>query len=240
MYSARKLRQQAFDVFHRFCSPVLSVCAKRYLAWDAEQSIRADWGHGKQPLFFKHEANLYRWRFRPEEVEWVERGMNARQYFFPGCRVLDLCCGDGSYPYLFYADIAGQVDAVDSCTEALAYAEQHFSHPRVRYHRRDVLREPFPSGAYDVAIINGGLAYFSEGEQKQLLAKLPAVLGSGGVFVGTTPMAAHSGKKHTVHHAREFASEVELRRLLLSVFSRVDVRVTHWVGRTNLVFICRS
>ena len=45
---------------------------------------------------------------------------------FDKCKVLDVCCGDGSYSYMFFSDIAGHIDAIDNDEYALQYAKNTF------------------------------------------------------------------------------------------------------------------
>lgn len=84
-----------------------------------------EWRFGTEiPLFFKHQINFNLWRFAPREWLFCARGIYALEKKFPNCKVLDLCCGDGSYSFLFFADISSHIDAVDYTAPVLLYAKK--------------------------------------------------------------------------------------------------------------------
>src|SRR6266568_409285 len=98
--------------------------AERYLrAFYRWRTYQAWVASPQPPEWFDHRSDLYRW---PETQTplWLERGVFARALMQPGCRVLDLCCGDGFYPFHFYASVADRIDAVDRNAAALAHARR--------------------------------------------------------------------------------------------------------------------
>lgn len=71
------------------------------------------------------------------DVSGIRRDHVARYEFVArrlpkGSRVLDLACGVG-YGSLILAEAGHHVDAVDANPEAIAYAREHYAHPRITY-----------------------------------------------------------------------------------------------------------
>ncbi len=87
--------------------------SKKYASVHTRLTGIMDWGFAPTtPSSYKHEINLYNWRFDPTQVEFVEIAY-GRMQLRRNDTVLDLCCGDGSYSYLFFSDISKRVDAID-------------------------------------------------------------------------------------------------------------------------------
>jgi hypothetical protein len=63
----------------------------------------AEWGIHPFPEYFDHKIGLY-WMWRAQRNDhWIECGMFSLLAMQPGCRALELCCGDGFYVHLFYS-----------------------------------------------------------------------------------------------------------------------------------------
>src|SRR5947209_5174652 len=117
---------------------------RRYYAWETERR----WDSGAHPPeWFDHRADLYLWPVLKRPF-WVERGVFSREVMRPGARVLDLCCGDGFFPFAFYSGSAGQIDAVDRDEAAIAHARRWHAAPNITYFRNDVVADPFPAMEY--------------------------------------------------------------------------------------------
>ena len=140
---------------------------RRYYAYDTQ---RLWGGPHPPPEWFDHRADLYLWSEHLNPL-WVERGVFSREVMFEGCRVLDLCCGDGFYPYHFYVKIASHVDAVDRDPTALAHARKWHSHPRISYIQLDVVTGQFPGIDYDVITWDGAIEHFSMDQIRIVLKK---------------------------------------------------------------------
>jgi SAM-dependent methyltransferase len=126
-----------------------------------------------RPQYYNHQLNLYKWIYNPGEWAFTARGVYAREKMFPGCKVLDLCCGDGSYSYLFFSDIAGAIDAVDIDQTAIKHALRYYaSRPNIKYHRLDITRDNFPSSGYDFVIWNAAICYFDITDIHTILQKI--------------------------------------------------------------------
>jgi SAM-dependent methyltransferase len=172
-----------------------------------------------RPQFFKHQINLGRWPLQPARWSFAARGVYARQDMFRGCRVLDLCCGDGSVSYLFFSDIAGQVDAVDNDAYAIAYARKYFPSPVVQYYQLDIINSEFPSREYDFVVWNAAICYFSEADIRVILRKIIAAGKSSMRMTGMLPKA-----NAWVDHKTEFADRCSVEKLLLEYFGTLEVR----------------
>ncbi len=97
------------------------------------------------------------WRFDTSRWSFTACGVYAIEKMFPGCKVLDLCCGNATYSYLFFSDIAGRVDAIDNDLEAITYAKRFNNKITINYFKFDTLNEPFPNSDYDIIVWNAGI-----------------------------------------------------------------------------------
>lgn len=203
--------------------PALLARASAYCQW--KFAAKAN------PQYFKHEFNLYRWRFTPRLWAFTARGVFARERMFPGCKVLDLCCGDGSIPYLFFTDIAGSIDAIDRDAAAIAYARRNFIAPNLHYHEKNILNEPLPDSDYDFVVWNAGISYFSEIDIVAVLKKVLQTNRKKFELIGLTPRAYNY-----VDHKHEFQSGAELKKFLATFFSHVETKEIDEGNITNIYF----
>jgi len=185
--------------------------------------------------WYDHRADLYHWS-KSRNPLWVERGVMSRQVMFPGCQVLDLCCGDGFYPYYFYAEVPARVDALDSDHRAVRHAMRWHSHPNIRYWVRDALKEEFPAPEYDVISWDAGIQYFTPEQMRIILGKcFRALEPRGGVLTGYTVLA-EQGKKYHRRHKYEFTSSEELAGFLEGFFPFAGTLETQYPKRRNVYF----
>jgi ubiquinone/menaquinone biosynthesis C-methylase UbiE len=210
--------------------------AERYLRfYYAHERLRFSGGPHPAPEWFDHRADLYRWSELRNSF-WVERGVFSREVMFEGCRVLDLCCGDGFYPYHFYAEIASLVDAVDSDPMALAHARKYHHHPKINYLQTDVVSDDFPASNYDVITWDGAIEHFSVDQIQGVLDKSVEVLqASEGILCGYTILARGSDRSHPLHQ-HEFSSAAELKQILAEFFPFVGTVETEYPERHNIYF----
>ena len=172
-----------------------------------------------RPQFFKHKIDLCRWPIEPSRWSFTARGVYAREDMFEGCKVLDLCCGDGSYCFLFFSDIAGAIDAVDRDAHALAYARRQFSGPTITYHEIDIVNQPLPSADYDFVIWNAAICYFHEDEIRRVIEKIIAAGKNGMKLRGMLPRA-----NGWIDHKTEFSDRASVEGFLGQYFGLVAVR----------------
>jgi len=205
---------------------------RRYYAYHTSRLWE---GVDARPEWFDHRADLYRWA-ELRVPSWVERGVFSREVMFQGCRVLDLCCGDGFYPYYFYSGTASQIDAVDRDPTAIIHARKWHGHPTIRYVQQDLIADEFPDTDYDVITWDGAIEHFSLDEIRQVLQKcVKAMKTPYGVLNGHTIVARDSGKSHP-DHQHEFCSAEELKNLLRESFPFVGTLETKYPERHNLYF----
>ena len=171
------------------------------------------------PQFFKHQINLSRWRFEPQRWAFIARGVYAREKMFRGCRVLDLCCGDGTYSRLFFSDIAAGIDAVDNDAHALSYARRFNAAPNVVYYKIDIVAQALPASGYDFVIWNAAICYFDVAQIGIILDKIVQAGAAGMTLVGMLPKA--NGYRD---HKTEFADTEAVHQLLAARFGQVTVR----------------
>jgi hypothetical protein len=184
------------------------------------------------PQYFNHQINLYQWMYRPAGWSFTARGVYARERMFQGCKVLDLCCGDGSYSYLFFSDIAGAIDAVDRDPQALRHARKYYaSRPNIRFHRLDAVTDEFPRSDYDFVVWNAAICYFDLPDIHRILRKI-ADCGSAGMYLyGIAPLATGYAD-----HKTEFRDVAELRGLLMNYFTDVHVQQVDELTIQNVYF----
>jgi SAM-dependent methyltransferase len=214
--------------------PSLMHLAERYLRiyyrWD---TIRRWQLAEHPPEWFDHRSDLYRFSERRAPY-WAERGIFARELMSEGCRVLDLCCGDGFIPYHFYSELAVHVDACDRDPTALEHARRYHAHPRIVYSRRDVVADPFPGGGYDVVTWDAAIEHFSLDAIDTVLRKIRAAMMPGGALVGYTILNA--GDRMHPDHEHEFRDARELAATIGRHFPHVATLETHYPDRRNVYF----
>jgi SAM-dependent methyltransferase len=207
------LGSMPFDGMLRLSQGLSSAVARGLFVRDWRMEVRG------RPRFFKHKIDLSRWPSDPSRWSFTARGVYAREEMFEGCKVLDLCCGDGSYSFLFFSDIAGAIDAVDYDANALAYARRQFAAPRIAYHQIDIVREPLPSAGYDFVVWNAAICYFREEEIRLIIEKIIAAGKAGMVLRGMLPRA-----NGWVDHKTEFEDSASIERFLQRYFEIVAIR----------------
>jgi SAM-dependent methyltransferase len=192
-----------------------------------------DWHHETRgrPQFFKHNVNLACWPFDSERWAFTARGVFARACMNRGCRVLDLCCGDGSYSKFFFSDIASFVDAVDSDDYAISYAKQLHTGININYYQLDIVNQPFPNSEYDVVVWNAAICYFKISEIKIVIEKIVKASATGALFVGMCPKA-----NGWIDHKTEFVDAATLKCYLDQFYANVSVTEIDETSTTSLYF----
>jgi len=191
-----------------------------------------DWRYNDSdvPKFFKHQIDVNLWRFNPSEWSFTLRGSLARLHIFQGCKVLDLCCGDGSYSYLFFSDVSSSVDAIDYDHSAISYAKRYYKHSKINYQQVNIIDTEFPANDYDVIVWNAGISYFTKEQIKIVLDK---IVNSGGeklILCGMTPKA-----NGHIDHKTEFETVGELRMLLNAYFEEINIQEVIEGNNSNIV-----
>ena len=168
---------------------IFYIIAKRYASIHTKLMHYTDWYFNDiKPSSYKHEINLYNWIFDSSQSQFVEGGVFGRMLIKKNDNVLDLCCGDGSYSYLFFSDISKQVDAVDYNKESIAYAKKHYAKKNINYLLNNLLQYKFKNEFYDVVIWKAGVAYFTKEERQILFNKIFKSLRYCGKLYISTPI----------------------------------------------------
>lgn len=166
--------------------------SKKYTYYHTRLLLLTDWYlSSKTPSSFKHEINLYSWRFNPAEVEFVELAY-GRMHLKKGDTVLDLCCGDGSYAYLFFSDLASKIDSIDYDAHTIAYAKKNFAAENITFICANLLEHPMPEESYDLVVWTSGVAYFTKDNRAKILEKIHRALKSSGKLYIKTPIEEKS------------------------------------------------
>lgn len=176
---SRRLSQMVYAPERRW-----SLSQRLVRAFFADENHRFWHDRPEPPHWSNHRCTLGLWSDH-RDAAFVERGCYARELMRPGCRVLDLCCGDGFYAFHFYSGTAAVVDAVDLDGEALAVARRHHQADNINFHRLDVVTDSFPRPRYDVVCWDGALGHFDADQIERLLAKIAASLGDDGTLCGS-------------------------------------------------------
>ena len=195
----------------------------------------AQWGLPPVPEFFDHKIGLY-WMWRANRLaHWVERGVFSLLAMKPGCRALELCCGDGFNAYFFYSSRVGSMLSVDFDPKAIAYATSNFRTENVTYQLADI-RTQMPEGIFDNIVWDAAIEHFTEAEIADLMVNIKKRLSPIGILSGFTIVERADGKKMLVHHEYEFKSKEDLARFFRPHFRNVRVFETIYPDRHNLYF----
>jgi SAM-dependent methyltransferase len=199
----------------------------------ARALVFRDWhceAYGR-PQYFKHQVNLSRWANDPSQWAFTARGVYAREHMFKNCKVLDLCCGDGTYSYLFFSDIAGKIDAIDNNPDAIRYARIRHAAQNISYLKLDIVKEALPVADYDVVVWNAAICYFSEEAIACILRKIANAGGSRLTLCGMLPRA-----NGWIDHRTEYPDAASVKDLLERYFLSVTVKEIDEVTAVTFYF----
>ena len=198
--------------------------AQRFLAWHYRHETNRRWSRPPLPEWFDHRSDLYRWMYE-ELGYWIERPVYSREVMRPGCKVLDLCCGDGFYAAHVFADVASHIDASDFDPAAIEHAKRVHTHPRVTHHLLDIRTDPFPDSCYDVIVWDGAIEHFTLDETREILRRC-----------GNTILADSGAPLAHPDHEHEYRGADELERVLGEVFAHAGTIVIEHPARKNIYF----
>jgi SAM-dependent methyltransferase len=200
---------------------------RRFTAWGHHLQFLRQWRLGTAaPHFFDPFIDLYwKWEKTRNPMSW-ERGIFGLLALKPGCRQLDLCCGEGFYTHRFYSGRAGSIVAMDYDAAAIAAARRKFSAPNIDYRCGDI-RSQMPQGPFDNVTWDAGIEYFTAREIAGILTAIKACLTPEGILNGycipdpkANPASLDDGRKFAA------ASPDALGELLHGTFRNVVILCT--------------
>jgi len=150
-------------------------------------------------------------------------------------KVLDLCCGDGSYAYLFFSDISGQVDAVDYDKTSIKYANKNYKKDNINFIYNDLLQYDFKKDYYNVIIWRSGSAYFTKENRQILFSKIAKSLKKDGqVYIGTPLMEKEN---FSANQVEVITNEENFEKEFNSIFKITFKQKTFYKNRININYV---
>jgi len=183
----------------------------------------------RMPDSFDQHIDLHwKWGVTHNPMSW-ERGIFGLLAMNPGCRLLDLCCGEGFYAQRFYSCRAGEIVAMDYDRRAIAKAQRQFAASNITYLCGDI-RTEMPQGPFDNVSWNAGIEYFTPSEINNILGNIKNRLAPEGVLSGYSILMSDStvpldGQKYAAG-SREAQGE-----LLGRFFRNVTILRTRFADR---------
>ena len=194
-----------------------------------------DWGHGKHPQFFNHKIDYALWPHSPSKWSIAARGVLPRVKMFPGCTVLELCCGDGSNSFLYFTDIAAKVVGVDGDPSAIKFAKKNYRVGNLTFYELDIISGDlsFLGANFDFVVMNAALSYFEISEIYKILSKIKAISSKNSIFLGMVPQA-----NGHIDHKNEFPDHLALFNFLKNFFSTVEISSVYEGNGIHYYFSC--
>lgn len=168
--------------------------------------------------------HVARYRFA---VEWLKTEFSSRlrkdgKFRKGSVRVIDAGCGCG-YGSRILAEAGCDVLALDKCADTIAYAEEHWAHPRVEYRQADLQSWNFPP-TYGVALAFEVLEHLADPG-----AALDALKNAAPLLIASVPnedVFPYGGGIR--HHERHYTG-AEFEGLL----NEAGLEVRSWYGQVD-------
>lgn len=190
-----------------------------------------EWSVSPIPDWFDHRLDqFFLWHKTRNPGSW-ERGIFNLLVMKPGCKVLELCCGDGFNTQHFYSVRAGSITSLDIDGDAILFAKKNSNAENVKFIQADI-RSGIPDEKYDNVIWDASLEYFTEEEISQLMINIKAKLVPGGVLSGFS-IVQDTLKDY---HKHVFRSSDDLLNFLRPYYRYVKLIETKYPTRHNLYF----
>jgi 2-polyprenyl-3-methyl-5-hydroxy-6-metoxy-1,4-benzoquinol methylase len=198
-----------------------------------------DWYfNSSEPSSYKHEINLYNWLYDPAQCEFAEGGVFGRMIIKPDDKVLDLCCGDGSYSYLFFSDVAQLVDAIDYDQNSIEYAIKTYNKNNIHFMCENLLTNNLKKNFYDVIVWRSGVAYFTKEQRKHLYGKIfESLKNDGKIYIGTPLMVKEN---FTANQVEVITNEENFEHEFDNIFDIFFKQKTFYKNNTNLHYILKK
>jgi ubiquinone/menaquinone biosynthesis C-methylase UbiE len=115
--------------------------------------------------------------------------------------VLDVACGVGYGVYHLIKNGAKSVIGIDISKDSIAYANTHYTGPKIEFIVGDATKLPISDNFFDVIVSFETIEHVREYEK--YLSECKRVLKAGGVFICSTPNKVHETISNP-YHIREF------------------------------------
>ena len=171
---------------------------------------------------------------------WFITAANVIQKLPLDGKVLDLCSGDGFFPFYFYRKRAKQVDCVEIQQQLHRHSLRLYNSEKINFICDSVIDYSPNPESYDVVVIRGAIEHFSEKNQKIIFKKAQQALKPKGWFIGDTPANPNKDNKMLNSHENEWADEAEMRKQLEPFFSLMETKTLVSSDRTNLFWCCQK
>jgi ubiquinone/menaquinone biosynthesis C-methylase UbiE len=218
---------------------LLFAFSKRYASLHTSLFRLQEWKFSsKKPSHYEHEINLYNWIYKPSSVQFAEAGILARLLIKKNNNVLDLCSGDGIYPYLFYSDCECSIDAIDINQKNIHNSKKKYKSSNLNYIHGNVLNYDFGKERYDVVIIIEAIAYFSKKEQTDLFAIISKAMKKNGVLYLRSPLEE---RKHYGANQKEVITNKDAFEKQLGLFWNIEFdQITNYKNRNYLNYYLKK
>ena len=218
--------------------PVLKTVNRgtRALAYTTHKlQFYAEFGVDPVPDWFDHTIDQYYMWPRTQSPHAWERGILNSLVLKHGCRILELCSGDGFNSYHFYAARASHIVAMEYDREAFTHARKRYGAPNIEFVHGDV-RTDMPEDEFDNIIWDAGIYLFTLPEIHGVLGGVKKRLVDGGILSGQT----HVEDRVNNSSRNSISTVEELVDMLSPHFENVQVFETKHMSfagvRTNVQF----
>jgi len=210
----------------RLRAGILNYLLRKYY----QSKFRRDWKYClKPPHFEDNRCFLNLWYVNGNNPwplgrnpDFLTRGFLNREMMSVGCKILDLCCGDGLFDYLFYSGLANHIDALDVDKSAISIAKKYHRASNITYYLSDCINNDFPNSDYDVVVWDGAIGHFHQKDAEKILIKIKNVIGERGILVGSEVLEPEERKSWD--HYMTFCEPSNMRNFLKMVFPHVIVK----------------
>lgn len=173
-----------------YASFIYKYFVYRFTVWYHKIKINYEWKYkNSEMVSYDHLNNLYLWQEFPEKVQFTISPAIARLYLKKNDTVLDVSCGDGSISYLFFSDIAKNVDAFDISEINIQKAKKNYTSKNLKYYCNSTLNFNYQEKMYDVIYWGAGIDYLSSEEIEQTIKKLRFTIKDSGYLIVKTVLS---------------------------------------------------
>ena len=194
-----------------------------------------------KPNFFNQKLNLSGWMKNPNNVHFAVTASLARMYLKKGDNVLDIGCGEGTISYLFFSDIAGNIDAFDVSEAAMRVAKESYGDTKnINFINSSPLDYKFKDNTYDIIFCSDAVDYFTNNEIRRLISLFQKILKPNGHIIIKTPLTTN--KPALTNNAQNsYQDDLENFTLLFEKYFEVLIsNLTEYNHRSDLDIVLKK